>query len=207
MRPDEAVPARLEAALKKQGRNVTVINHGVSGDTSAGGLSRLDWSLADRPDVVILELGSNDMLRGTDPSVTEKALDAIIVRLKGRGIPVLLAGMRAAPNLGPDYGRRFDAIYPRLAARHDVLPHHGERRLCLRARQPAQQPVVELIRLAAPLLEAHYGWRIAALSSAVACVVAFQFAVTRGSRPAACQSAAIFSAACHCRCEIQPFRT
>ncbi|KMO27735.1 GDSL family lipase [Methylobacterium variabile] len=118
---DAAFPVQLEAALKARGQAVTIANAGVSGDTATGGLDRVDWSVPDGTDGVILELGANDMLRGTDPSVTEKALDAIIVRLKGRGIPVLLAGMRAAPNLGPDYGRRFDAIYPRLAERHGLI--------------------------------------------------------------------------------------
>jgi acyl-CoA thioesterase-1 len=118
---DAAFPVQLEAALKARGQAVTIANAGVSGDTATGGLDRVDWSVPDGTDGVILELGANDMLRGTDPSVTEKALDAIIVRLKGRGIPVLLAGMRAAPNLGRDYGRRFDAIYPRLAERHGLI--------------------------------------------------------------------------------------
>jgi acyl-CoA thioesterase-1 len=100
---------------------VTVANAGVSGDTATGGLDRVDWSVPDGTDGVILELGANDMLRGTDPAVTERALDAIVARLKARGIPVLLAGMRAAPNLGPDYGKRFDAIYPRLAERYGLI--------------------------------------------------------------------------------------
>ncbi|MGE7415687.1 arylesterase [Methylobacterium tarhaniae] len=116
-----AFPVQLEAALKARGHAVTVANAGVSGDTATGGLDRVDWSVPDGTDGVILELGANDMLRGTDPAVTEKALDAIVAKLKARGIPVLLAGMRAAPNLGPDYGRRFDAIYPRLAERYGLI--------------------------------------------------------------------------------------
>jgi acyl-CoA thioesterase-1 len=116
-----AFPTVLERALKVRGRAVTVANAGVSGDTTTGGLDRLDWSVPDGTDGVILELGANDMLRGTDPSVTRKALDAMIARLKARGIPVLLAGMKASPNLGPDYATRFDAIYPDLAKRYDLV--------------------------------------------------------------------------------------
>ncbi|UHC18286.1 arylesterase [Methylobacterium currus] len=118
---DAAFPVQLEAALKAKGQAVTVANAGVSGDTTTGGLDRVEWSVPDGTDGVILELGANDMLRGTDPAVTEKALDAIIAKLKARGIPVLLAGMRAAPNLGPDYGKRFDAIYPKLAERYGLI--------------------------------------------------------------------------------------
>jgi acyl-CoA thioesterase-1 len=92
-----------------------VINAGVSGDTSAGGLSRLDWSLADHPDAAIVELGSNDALRGIDPSQTEKNLSAILSKLKSDQIPVLILGMRAPRNLGAEYAAQFDAIYPKLA--------------------------------------------------------------------------------------------
>ncbi|WP_050783497.1 arylesterase [Methylobacterium nodulans] len=118
---EAAFPAVLERALKEKGLDVTVANAGVSGDTATGGLDRVDWSVPDGTDGVILELGANDMLRGTDPAVTEKALDAIIARLKERGIPVMLAGMKAARNLGPDYVARFDALYPRLAERHGLM--------------------------------------------------------------------------------------
>ncbi|GJD47362.1 hypothetical protein OPKNFCMD_0068 [Methylobacterium crusticola] len=118
---DAAFPVVLERVLKAKGQAVAVANAGVSGDTATGGLDRIDWSVPDGTDGVILELGANDMLRGTDPAMTEAALEAIITRLKGRGIPVLLAGMRAPPNLGPDYVRRFDAIYPALAARHGLV--------------------------------------------------------------------------------------
>ncbi len=120
VRPDEAVPARLEAALKKQGRNVTVINHGVSGDTTAGGLERIDWMLGDRPDIVLVELGGNDALRGLDPAATEKNLDAIVARLKAAGVTVWLAGMLAPRNYGADYARQFDGAYGRVAERHGV---------------------------------------------------------------------------------------
>lgn len=116
-----AFPAQLERALKARGVAAEVVNAGVSGDTSSGGLARLDWSVPQGTDAVILELGANDMLRGLDPKVTRAALDEIIGKLKARGIAVLLCGMRAPPNLGPDYARAFDAIYPELAAQHGVL--------------------------------------------------------------------------------------
>ena len=97
-----------------------IANAGVSGDTSSGGLSRLDWSVPDGTQLVILELGANDMLRGVAPEITEKNLDAMISRLKEKRVTVLLAGMRAAPNLGPDYQAAFDAIFPRLAEKYGV---------------------------------------------------------------------------------------
>lgn len=116
-----AFPSVLERSLQARGRTVTVANAGVSGDTATGGLDRLDWSVPDGTDGVILELGANDMLRGTDPAVTRRALDTIITRLKTRGIPVLLAGMKASPNLGPDFVARFDAIYPDLARTYGLV--------------------------------------------------------------------------------------
>lgn len=118
---DSAFPAVLERELAKRGHGVSIANAGVSGDTATGGLDRVDWSVPDGTDGVILELGANDMLRGTDPAVTRKALDTIITRLKTRGIPVLLAGMRASANLGPDYIARFDAIYPDLAREYGLV--------------------------------------------------------------------------------------
>jgi acyl-CoA thioesterase I len=111
---------QLQQALEKMGREVTVINGGVSGDTTAGGLSRLDWMLADKPDVVILELGANDMLRGLSPDEARANLDATIQRIKQSGAKLLLTGMLAARNMGADYKERFDAIYPDLAAAHGV---------------------------------------------------------------------------------------
>ncbi len=117
---DLAFPARLEAALQRAGKNVSVINAGVSGDTSAGGLARLEWALADAPQLVIVELGANDALRGLDPQQTFANLDAILERLKAAGVPALLAGMKAPRNLGADYVAAFDRIYPELAARHGV---------------------------------------------------------------------------------------
>lgn len=110
--------AKLQAALHAAGHDVAVANAGVSGDTSSGGLSRLDWSVPDGTGLVILELGANDMLRGISPGITEKNLDAILARLKARGIAVLVAGMRAAPNLGAAYQQAFDGLYPRLAEKY-----------------------------------------------------------------------------------------
>jgi acyl-CoA thioesterase I len=118
---DAAFPARLQRALTQKGIAVEMVNAGVSGDTSADGLSRLDWSVPDDADAVILELGANDALRGLDPAQTRANVDAILRRLAARRIPVLLAGMRAPPNMGADYVKAFDAIYPGLAAAHGVL--------------------------------------------------------------------------------------
>ncbi|WP_436198913.1 arylesterase [Astrobacterium formosum] len=117
---DQAFPVQLQKALAAKGFAVNVINAGVSGDTSSGGLARLDWSISEGTDAVIVELGANDALRGISPAVTEKALDAILGRLTGRGIPVLLCGMLAPPNMGADYTSAFNAIYPTLAERHKV---------------------------------------------------------------------------------------
>ena len=117
----EALPVRLEAALRGRGLDVRVINAGVSGDTTAGGLARLDWALADRPHAVILALGANDALRVIDPAHTRSNLDRLLGALAERRLPVLLAGMLAPRNLGPEFGARFDPIYPELAERHGVL--------------------------------------------------------------------------------------
>lgn len=116
----ESFPAQLEKALQQEAYTVKVINSGVSGDTSAGGLSRLDWALSDNPHLVILELGANDALRGLPVEQTYKNLDAILSRLKEEGIEVILAGMQAPRNLGPRYIQEFDAIYPKLADKHNV---------------------------------------------------------------------------------------
>ena len=118
---DQAFPAKLQAALKAKGENVVVVNAGVSGDTASAGLARLDWSVPQDADAVIVELGANDALRGIDPKQTKAALDAILARLDSRPVPVLLAGMRAPRNMGDDYVRAFDAIYPALAAAHRVV--------------------------------------------------------------------------------------
>jgi acyl-CoA thioesterase-1 len=118
---NEAFPAQLQRALGARGVAATVVNAGVSGDTTTGGLSRLDWSAPDGTDAVILELGANDALRGIDPAVTRKTLDAILRRFRERKIPVLLCGMLAPPNLGEEYGRAFNAIYPDLAAQSGAI--------------------------------------------------------------------------------------
>ncbi|MBO1076328.1 arylesterase [Roseomonas marmotae] len=114
----EAWPVKLEAALKAAGEAVRVINAGVSGDTTAGGKSRLDWALADRPDAVIVALGGNDGLRGLPPRDSQANLEDILARLKARRLPVLLAGMLAPPNLGADYGREFSTTFQNLARAH-----------------------------------------------------------------------------------------
>jgi len=121
LRGSAAFPVQLERALRAKGFAVEIANAGVSGDTSSGGLARLDWSVPEDTDAVIVELGANDMLRGVDPKVTREALAEIVRRLKARRIEVLLCGMLAAPNLGADYGRAFNAIYPELAAANDLL--------------------------------------------------------------------------------------
>jgi acyl-CoA thioesterase-1 len=110
-----AFPARLQNALKNKGISVDMINAGVSGDTSSGGRDRLDWSVPEGTQAVIVELGANDALRGIDPAVTRAALSEILTRLKARKISVLLCGMLAPPNYGSDYATRFNAIYPELA--------------------------------------------------------------------------------------------
>lgn len=118
--PDKALPRLLEARLRSDGFSVHVANAGVSGDTAEGGLARLDWSVPDGTDLVILELGANDMLRGAPPARTEATLAEILVRLRARGIPVVLAGMRTIANWGDKYAQEFDAIYPALAKRFET---------------------------------------------------------------------------------------
>ena len=113
-------PAQLEQALRADGFDVQVANAGVSGDTASAGLERVDWSIPDGTDLVIVELGANDMLRGIDPSLTRQALDGILARLKQRRIPAVLAGMYAAPNMGADYGARFASIFSGLARTYEV---------------------------------------------------------------------------------------
>jgi acyl-CoA thioesterase-1 len=119
--PGDAFPVKLQAALRARGHAVAVDNAGVSGDTSTGGLERLDWAVGEGVDAVILELGANDALRGIDPDVTRRSLDEILTRLKARGIPVLVAGMLAPPNLGHAYGEAFGTIFPQLAEKHGAL--------------------------------------------------------------------------------------
>lgn len=119
--PAEAFPARLEAALKARGHDVRVINAGVSGDTAADGAARLDWALAEPVNAVIVELGANDALRGLPVAQAEQALDGLLTALGEKKLPVLLAGMKAPPNMGPEYQAAFDGMYGRLAAKHGVL--------------------------------------------------------------------------------------
>jgi len=117
----EAFPVKLGIKLRDAGHDVKMLNGGVSGDTSAGGRARLNWALADKPRFAIIELGANDGLRGLDSEAMRENLDDIIVRLKAAKIGVLLTGMRAPPNIGPDYGRAFNRVFPDLAQKHDVL--------------------------------------------------------------------------------------
>lgn len=119
--PGEGFTDRLQSALLAKGHDVSVANAGVSGDTTSGGLARLDWSIPDGTQLVILELGANDMLRGVDPALVEQNLDTMLSRLKARGISVVLAGMVAAPNLGHAYGEQFTTIYPRLAEKYGAV--------------------------------------------------------------------------------------
>lgn len=116
----EELPVQLEKALESEGIAASVENAGVSGDTSAGGLSRLDWAIQGSPDLVIVALGANDGLRGVDPADTRNNLSAIIDRLRQKGAGVVLAGMYAPPNMGAEYGERFNRIYPEIAAEQDV---------------------------------------------------------------------------------------
>ena len=121
LQPSDAFPVKLEAALRNKGHDVAVVNAGVSGDTALDGASRLDWALSEDVSAVIVELGANDALRGLPPGQAEQALDDILTRLKSRGLPVLLAGMRAPPNLGVEYQSAFDGMYQRLATKHGTL--------------------------------------------------------------------------------------
>jgi acyl-CoA thioesterase-1 len=116
-----AFPVKLERALRAKGHVVEVVNAGVSGDTATGGLARLDWSVPDGTAAVIVELGANDMLRGLDPKVTQRALEEIVRRLTERRIAVLIAGMRAIPNLGINFANGFEPIYPEIASKYDAL--------------------------------------------------------------------------------------
>lgn len=123
LKPGQSFPAQLEAALRKEGRAVRVHNAGVSGDTTAQGKARLPWvlsSLRQKPDLAIVALGANDMLRGQSPAQARANLDAILTELGKRGIPVVVAGMLAAPNLGPAYVREYNAIFPALAKKHNA---------------------------------------------------------------------------------------
>ncbi|MCK5931066.1 MAG: arylesterase, partial [Fulvimarina manganoxydans] len=118
--PGESFPEQLQAALREDGYEVTVTNAGVSGDTTSGGLARLEWSVPESADLVIVELGANDALRGVDPQITRQNLDEILTRLGERGQKVIFAGMLAPPNMGEDYAKSFNPIFPELAEKHDV---------------------------------------------------------------------------------------
>ncbi len=157
----DALPVRLQAALRERGRTVTIVNAGVSGDTTAGGRARLDWSLAERPDAVIVALGGNDGLRGIEPRNSAANLTAILDRLRERGIPAMLAGMYAPPNLGADYGREFAAVFTRLGMREGVVNYPflldgvaGEAALNQPDRiHPNPAGVAELVRRMLPAVE------------------------------------------------------
>jgi acyl-CoA thioesterase-1 len=116
-----AFPTRLNEALRQRGHVVAMTNAGVSGDTTTAGLARVDWSVPDGTEAVIVELGANDFLRGTDPAVTLKALDAILAKLKARNMQILLCGFIAGKNMGADYERAFNAIFPTLAKKYDAV--------------------------------------------------------------------------------------
>lgn len=119
--PEDAFPAQLERWLQARGHDVSVVNAGVSGDTTAGGLARLDWTLTPEVDAVIVELGGNDLLRGIDPAASRANLDAILSRLVERGLPALIAGLPAPGNYGPEFKRDFDAMFPELAEKHGAI--------------------------------------------------------------------------------------
>ena len=144
----QAFPARLEAWLHEHGIAARVVNAGVSGDTTAGGLARLDWALADKPDLVILALGANDALRGIDPSTVRDNLDKMIGKIQATGAKVLLLGMLAPPNWGEEYKRAFDRIFPELAQLHHVplYPFFLEGVAMKPGTQPAGRPPSERAR-------------------------------------------------------------
>ncbi len=121
LEPGEAFPEQLSKMLKTRGIDINIINAGVSGDTTAGGLARLDWSVQNGTHAVIVELGANDALRGILPAQTTKNLETIIQKLENRKVQVLLVGMRSPPNMGQKYVDDFDAIYPKLAEKYDLL--------------------------------------------------------------------------------------
>jgi len=121
LRPGEGLVPQLEAWLRARGHDVSVMNAGVSGDTTTGGLARLDWTLADDPDAMIVALGGNDLLRGIDPAISRANLDAILARLQADGIPALLVGLPAPGNYGPEYQAAFAAMYPEVAEAYGAL--------------------------------------------------------------------------------------
>ena len=157
----DSFTVQLEAALAKAGTVAKIKNAGVSGDTSAGGRARLAWALAEKPDAVMIELGANDGLRGLNPKRTEANLDAIIAMAKAQGLPVLLTGMRAPPNLGVEYGEEFNSLFARLARKHEVLfyPFFLEGVAALPTWNQADgihpngQGVAEIVRRLVPIVE------------------------------------------------------
>jgi acyl-CoA thioesterase-1 len=152
----------LERKLKAEGLDVVVENAAVSGDTATAGKDRLDWSIQDGTDLVIVEFGANDALRGIDPKITEAALDAILLRLKQRNMRAVLAGMLAPPNNGGDYGRAFNSLYQRLAEKHGVPLYPffldgvaGNPKLNLPdGIHPTAEGIEEIVRRIAPVIEA-----------------------------------------------------
>jgi len=165
--PGEGFPEQLEEALKAQGHDIVIANAGVSGDTTSGGLARLDWSVPDDTDFVILELGANDALRGVSPDLTRENLDAMISGLKARGIDVILAGMLAPPNMGDDYAAAFNPIYPDLAEKHDVTLYPffldgvtaQEDKLLADGMHPNAVGVAEMVERFLPLMEDYLAGR------------------------------------------------
>lgn len=159
--PSDAFPVKLEAALKAKGHAVEVANAGVSGDTTAAALQRIDWAVPDATDIVILEIGANDMLRGLDPGTARTNLDAMIARLKAKGATVVLAGMRSLGNWGADYAARFEAIFPDLAKAHGLTLYPffldgvvGRRELNLSdGMHPNPAGVDEIVRRIMPTIE------------------------------------------------------
>lgn len=165
LKGEDAFPAQLERALRQRGRKVVVVNAGVSGDTANDGLARIDWSVEGDADAVILELGANDMLRGINPAVTRRALDQIMARLSARRLPVLVAGMRAPPNMGADFRREFDTLYGELAQNAGALLYPffldgvaAEPRLLLRdGMHPNAEGVAAIVERILPSVEALLG--------------------------------------------------
>ncbi|MBB6465805.1 arylesterase [Aminobacter carboxidus] len=161
LNPGESFPEKLEKALRNNGHDVVITNAGVSGDTTSGGLSRLDWSIPDGTQLVILELGANDMLRGIDPALVEQNLDKMLARLKERKIEVLLAGMVAAPNLGHAYAEQFGTIYPKLAEKYGATLYPffldgvaGDPKLLLEdGMHPTAQGIDRMVEKALPTVE------------------------------------------------------
>lgn len=158
----EAFPDILQKALQERGLSVQISNAGVSGDTTTGGLARLDWSVLDGTDAVLLELGANDMLRGTDPKITSDNLDAMIRRLKARNIAVMLLGMRSWSNAGPDYAERFNAVFTDLSKTHEIPLYPFfldgvtgvEGMVLADALHPSARGVHEIVRRSLPQIEA-----------------------------------------------------